>query len=451
MKFRNVGELTTAWKLVLSNAYWGCAMKDLALDRRSIPKPERVRTTARRSVAGFTVTAVLLLVAAASGLGGEVYGTFTAVGEMNDARSYHTATLLPNGKVLIAGGRRTYREELDSAELYDPALHKFIPTGKMHWARAGHTATLLPDGRVLIAGGFQPGDALASAELYDPASGSFRPTGRMTVARQWHSATLLPDGKVLIAGGASNQTGITPTAELYDPATGKFVATGSLTVARMLHYAVALDKGAVLIIGGVRGGGPNFLFSGHNFLASAELFDPRLGRFTEVPGTGFGRSTGSNGSAVLLASGKVLIAGGIDGEVIVSSARLYDPATGQFVDARSMGSERFWHEATLLGDGCVLVTGGMKTNQWPGPVVVATAELYDPQRGAFLRLPDMTTPRAAHTATLLPDGQVLIAGGVRGSFIAVSSAELFRPAPAISAHRAGAKNSSGRGRGAIRG
>jgi hypothetical protein len=228
-------------KMAIS-ALSGCSLKKTAFGPFPCP-------------AGF----ILLIVASAAlvlffpiiGRAGEKYGTFTAVGEMNIPRSYHTATLLPNGKVLIAGGRRSFRDELDSAELYDPVLYKFIPTGKMLSARAGHTATLLPGGKVLIAGGFQPGEALASAELYDPVSGMFSPTGSMVEPRQWHTATLLPNGRVLIAGGGSNATGITPTAELYDPAAGEFVATSNMTVARALHYATALNEGDILIVGGV--------------------------------------------------------------------------------------------------------------------------------------------------------------------------------------------------------
>jgi len=351
----------------------------------------------------IVASAALVLFSPVIGRAGEKYGTFTAVGGMNIPRSYH----------------------------------KFIPTGKMLSARAGHTATLLPDGKVLIAGGFQPGEALASAELYDPISGTFSPTASMVEPRQWHTATLLPNGKVLIAGGGSNETGITPTAELYDPAAGKFVATGNMTVARELHYATALNEGDVLIVGGVRGGGPNFFYSGHNYLASAELYDPGQGRFNLLSSTGVER-TGSNGSAVLLANGKVLIAGGIDGEVIVSEARLYDPAEGKFLRTGDMASARLIHQATLLSDGRVLVTGGIKTILWPAPSVIATTELYDPERGAFLRLPDMTTPRMGHTATLLSDGEVLIAGGMRGTFFGLSAAELYRPASIVK--RASAKN-----------
>lgn len=382
-------------------------------------------STVRRRL--LCLTAVLLFFPILA-LAGEEYGTFKYVGEMNVPRSYHTATRLANGKVLIAGGRRTWRDELDSAELYDPSLHKFIPTGKMLSARAGHTATLLPGGKVLVAGGFQPGTPLASAELYDPVSGTFSPTASMTQPRAWHTATLLSNGRVLIAGGG-NHTGVTRTAEVYDPATGRFVATGDMTVARMAHYATVLNDGNVLIVGGIRGGGPNFFFSGRNWLASADLYDPGQGRFTSLPSTAIGAAGGSNGSAVMLADGKALIAGGLDGEVIVGNARLYDPAERRFLRTGSMTNERFEHTTTVLSNGQILVTGGIKTIHWPGPTVLATAELYDPRLGAFSRLPDMTTLRAGHTATLLSDGEVLVTGGMRGSFVSLSSAELYRPAP----------------------
>lgn len=166
----------------------------------------------------------------------------------------------------------------------------------------------------------------------------------------------------------------------------------------------------------------------YNYLASAELYNPGQGRFISLSSTSTGQNAGSNGSAVLLANGKVLIAGGVDADVIVANARLYDPVERKFLLASSITSERTGHQTTLLRNGQVLVTGGIKTVHWSASPALATAELFDPEQGRFSRLPDMMTLRTGHSATLLRNGEVLIAGGIRGSFISLSSAELFRPA-----------------------
>ena len=180
------------------------------------------------------------------------------------AREFHTATLLPDGRVLIAGGMNwDLMTVAASAELYDPATGTFSPTGPMATARAAHTATLLADGRVLITGGeYLDGGTnwayLSSAELYDPATGKFSPTGPMGSARWRHTATLLSDGRVLVAGGADNKGGLV-SAELYDPASGTFSPTGSMAAALLDHTAIALSDGRVLIVGTD---------------ASAQLYDP---------------------------------------------------------------------------------------------------------------------------------------------------------------------------------
>ncbi|MGZ7080028.1 MAG: Kelch repeat-containing protein, partial [Thermoanaerobaculia bacterium] len=241
------------------------------------------------------VTSLLVLLMAASSL--------SAAPTLGAARANHTATLLPNGKVLIAGG--TNGGNLSSAELYDPATGIFTPTGPMNAARSSHTATVLPNGKVLLAGGsaaavFSP--SLSSAELYDPATGVFTPTGSMTSPRASQTATLLADGRVLMAGGSGGISSL-QTAELFDPlsgANGTFTATATMTGARANHTAVLLPNGQVLLAGGI---------ATLNAIGSAELFDPAVGAngsFTATPNMNAPRS---GHSATLLANGKVLIGG----------------------------------------------------------------------------------------------------------------------------------------------
>jgi hypothetical protein len=173
-----------------------------------------------------------------------VVGTFTPTGNMTSPRVFHTATLLPNGMVLITGGADGL--SVATAELYNPVTGTFTPTGGMAVSRDNHTATLLSNGRVLVVGGSPAG---VTAELYDPFTGLFEPAGRMTTARAWHTATLRPNGTVLIAGGY-NGSADTPTAEIYNPSTSSFTPTGSLGDGRLLHTATMLLDGRVFVTGG---------------------------------------------------------------------------------------------------------------------------------------------------------------------------------------------------------
>src|SRR5437868_4855374 len=177
---------------------------------------------------------------------------FVITGSLATARNGHTATLLPNGKAEVPRGGND-NSILTSAELYDPASGTWSATGSIAIARAsppsGPTATLLPSGKVLVAGGGDINGIHASAELYDPASGAWSATGSLTTARSGHTATLLPNGRVLAAGGGDGGS-IHASAELYDPASGTWSATGSLATARFGHTATLLPNGKVLGAGG---------------------------------------------------------------------------------------------------------------------------------------------------------------------------------------------------------
>jgi hypothetical protein len=252
-------------------------------------------------------------------------GTFSPAGSMSTPRESHTATLLADGRVLIVGGEDSVDHAVASAEIYDPKTGTFSPTGPMSVARVFHTATMLSDGRVLIVGGnagtwSYDGPFLASAEIYDPKTGKFSPTGSMATPRGWQSANRLPDGRVLVAGGENARTDLAST-EIYNPKTGKFSPTGSMTVGRVYHAAAPLPDGRVL----VEGGGSDY--SGGRFLASAELYDPKTGTWTA---TGSMANQRNLLTATLLTDGRVLVAGGYCAVAPLASAEFYDPKTGTF-------------------------------------------------------------------------------------------------------------------------
>ena len=175
-------------------------------------------------------------------------GVFEHTGDLTTIQSGHTATLLPNGKVLVTGG--SYGPGLASAELYDPASGTWTATSSVNAAN-GHTATLLPNGKVLVAGGlvFENGHfvVVSAANLYDPASGTWTATGSLTTARYVHRATLLPNGKVLVVGGFDENSAIA-NAELYDPSSGTWTATGSLATARSECTATLLPNRKVCLL-----------------------------------------------------------------------------------------------------------------------------------------------------------------------------------------------------------
>jgi hypothetical protein len=305
------------------------------------------------------------------------------------------------------------------------------PAGPMADGRQIHTVTELADGRFLIAGGYTDVEiALASAEVYDPSADAFSPTGSMADARGLHTATRLADGRVLIAGGGpaswiGNGLPYLASAELYDPATGTFLPTGTMTMPREDHTATLLEDGRVLIVGGND--------EGSHTTPTAELYDPSTGTFSPTGSLGTARGFHT---ATRLADGRVLIAGGDvagwdDFGPFLASAEIYDPTTGTFSPAGPLAEGRSHHAATLLPDGRVLVSGGVANG---GSTSLASAELFDPATGTFSPTGAMTDGRVYHTATVLSDGRILMTGGCPfGRVYAnnpefLKSAELYDPA-----------------------
>jgi N-acetylneuraminic acid mutarotase len=268
--------------------------------------------------------------------GAELYdprtGKWTLTGSMHTPRVYHTATLLPDGRVLVTGGvsggcsGSACTGILAGAEIYDPRTGIWTTTGSMHQVRARQTATLLPDGQVLVAGGAAGGaetagtDLLVSAEIYNPSTGKWKATNSMHTAAGARSATLLRNGLVLVAGGWDGSGWITD-AELYHPGTGAWTVTGSLHDPRGYQTgqaATVLGNGKVLVVGGC----PETCST---VLGSAELYNTHSGTWTI---TGSLHQPRAWHSATLLASGQVLVTGGSrtdDGSASLAGAELYQP------------------------------------------------------------------------------------------------------------------------------
>jgi hypothetical protein len=338
-------------------------------------------------------------------------GSLASAAAMLEPRSGHTATLLPDGKVLIVGGMRRNQDFYKSAELYDPAKGKFQLTGEMSIGRVGQVAVLLRSGKVLIAGGWIGHGTTDSAELYDPATGKFTVIANMTTRRARPSATLLTDGNVLLAGGGDHDSpdGAIASAEIFRADTLRFQPTGSLHQARSGHTATLLSDGRVLVAGGGSGG----------LIAGAELYDPKTGTFSE---TGSLNTPRHKHTAGLLPDGRVLIAGGSDERDwhgTMSSAEIYDPRTGKFTAAAPLNDSRFKlpDEAVQLASGRLLVAGGSKE-----------VEVYDPPSGKFLMVAgQMNDSRHFMTETRLRDGSVLLAGGYPNNDQATAQTWIYWP------------------------
>jgi hypothetical protein len=320
---------------------------------------------------------------------------------LNTARYDHTATLLHDGTVLVAGGYNN--ATLASAELYEPTTQLWTTTRNMGTARRDHTATLLATGQVLLIGGGDVHD-FDSADLYTPSTSEWTSyPGVLTTPRSYHTATLLNNpantsangGKelVLVVGG-----GINSSSDLYDPTAASSVAVAD-TSPRYSHTATLLNDGRVLVAGG-------FDYSTSTTLASAVLYDPS-GRVMNPTGDLATGRYSHTATLVRLADStyRVLVTGGTDAKgQALASAELYDPSTGIWSPTHGLAFARSGHIATLMPDGKVLVVGG---NEF-----ISNAELYDPLTKTWTATANLQKGRYVFSATLLNNGSVLVVGGL---------------------------------------
>jgi len=343
--------------------------------------------------------------------------------------------------VLVAGGstRVAFQDTASNTGLlYSAEKNQFTGVSQLHQPRTDHTATPLDDGSILIAGGLETSNdyasAIAAAEIYDPSTGNFSPLatacpgakGCMVTPASLSVATKLANGKVLITGGYVSGQGCSSAAEIYDPATQIFTAVQNMLSPRYYHTATLLPNGEVLIMGGLSNLAPNIPAT------TAELFDPGTNSFRLANNPAYpmyaGTGTQSNG-------GVLFTGGATNTEGALASAQLYSVASGMFQAIAGMNQARAFHTATPLPDGKVLIAGG-RDNSLSN---VDTAEIFDPGSQTFTLVSGsgscpgaagcMLTPRSYHQATALPDGRVFLSGGLSGDYTTtLQSTEIFDPA-----------------------
>ncbi len=338
-------------------------------------------------------------------------GTWSAAAPMAEAqgRYRHTATLLPDGRVLVVGGWGTTTGPLASAEVYDPASNTWTATSSLSVARYAHTATLLKDGTVLVVGGINGPTTPGVVELYDPVTGTWSLKAPSS-GRGNHTATLLEDGRVLLVGGQQQHTGDLSACELFDPSTGTWSTTGALAQPRSEHEAARLPNGRVVVLSGTYG------------LTATEEYNPATGTWSSAGTLTTGQ--GSRRVALSLESGNILVTGGDYGPNTFSSAELYGPVELGWEPTGSFSVPRSSYTLTLLADGRVVAMGGQTGFGTPTPS--DSVEVYDPGTGTWRSLNPMPLRFYGHSATLLADGRILVAGGHSGTTTSVR-AFLYEP------------------------
>ena len=350
-------------------------------------------------------------------------GAFTPVGDLNDPRSLHIAALLPDGRILIAGGNNSRSSSpppvLATTELYDPVTRTFTAGPNLNSARQTFAAATLSGGRILVAGGVGNSGILKSAELYDPGSAKFQQVGDLLEARANAALVTLNDGRVLIIGGWGGQGPGLASTEIFDASTLAFRPGPPLAHANSTPRALLLKDGSVLVTGD----------------GTAQALDAPTNTFRTI-----GNRDDLPEVPALLPDGKVLLTGGIDHELArtlptpvpnsdrsvpaTNQAVVLNPSSGAITEVGAMREVRMLHQAVALPDGRILLAGGVHDSHFDGGAL-ATAEIFDPTTATFSPTGPMARGRVWFTLTLMSDGNLLAVGS--GTDPPGVTAEVYRP------------------------
>jgi hypothetical protein len=369
---------------------------------------------------------------------------WTAVAPLRMARRSAAAALLPDGRVMVAGGTGT-PGPLAAIEIFDPRQNTWHEAPSMRFAREYPTATTLPSGDVIVIGGFGGDGPVGASEIYSPRDHRWIAGGSLLTARFDHRVALLPDDRLLIAGGVDGQNGVLAAAELYDPVKRVFEPAAAATERRYGASATVLSNGSVLLVGGAS----RFNAEGESWLASSEVFASVSGRWQRAisgadnrpraaPSPALARIARAGQAVLALPDGRVLISGGYDGQRIVNTTEIFDPATKRWSPGAPLSSARRDHTMSLLPNGMVMVAGGEEI------APLATTEILDDELDRWIPGAPLRQARSKHTATLLPNGMLLLTGGTGADSRALASTELYdtaidvwRPGPPMAIARSG--------------
>lgn len=376
----------------------------------------------------------------------ELPGSYGPRAPFSVPRALGTASLLADGRVLIAGGGDgsiLSPAGTASSELYDPVSRTLSAGPSMAASRAFHTATTLPDGRVLLAGGIGDslGNGTASCEIFHPASGQFLAAGPMTVPRAGHGAALLQDGRVLVCGGIPSFVGGSTnlgavlnaawnTGEVYDPAADVWTPVqNAMGSPRFLPAVAILPSGAVLVASGINGATNLFGQAVPSFTATCDYYAPAANSFAPAPGIGSGAAR-AGASTALLPSGDLLIAGGVVSGLLgvpaaTDTTRIF--TTGMvFAAGPALPAAAALPGVALLSSGKLLIAGGVNGTLL-APTATASAAVFDGT--SMTSIPPLPAARGGHVVVRMKDGGVFIGGGGDSNSTAQADTWVLTPGP----------------------